>query len=173
MCLPSYWDVVVMDEPEKRKRRVCFTGHRPEKLSIPESEIKEKLKIEILKCIQEGFNVFISGMARGVDMWAAEIVLHLRDNGYNIKLICGVPYKGFEDNWNNEWKLRYNKILSNSDLVRYISPYYSQRFFQIRNEWMVNHSAKVIAAYNEKSGGTYNTIKYANNHNIYITIIKL
>lgn len=171
MYLPSYWDVVVMDEPEKRKRRVCFTGHRPEKLSIPESETKEKLKIEILKCIQEGFNVFISGMARGVDMWAAEIVLHLRDNGYNIKLICAVPYKGFEDNWNSEWKLRYKQILSRADLIRYICLCYSKRCFQIRNEWMVNHSAKVIAVYNGEKGGTCNTIRYANKYNIPIILI--
>lgn len=156
MHLPSNWDVVVMDEPEKRKRRVCFTRHRPEKLSIPESEIKEKLKIEILKCIQEGFNVFISGIARGVDMWAAEIILHLRDNGYNIKPICAVPCKGFEDNWNSEWKLRYKQILSRADLIRYICLSYSKHCFQIRNEWIVNHSTKIIAVYNGEKGETYN-----------------
>lgn len=160
-----------MDEPEKRKRRVCFTGHRPEKLSIPESEIKEKLKIEILKCIQEGFNVFISGMARGVDMWAAEIILELKRTNKDIKLICAIPYKGFEKNWNEEWKVKYNKILSDSDLVRYISPHYSPHCFQIRNEWMVNRSAQVIAVYNGEKGGTYNTMTYAKQLNVPIAII--
>lgn len=33
--------------------------------------------------------------------------------------------------------------------------------FQIRNEWMVNHSNRVIAVFNGESGGTKNTIEYA------------
>lgn len=33
--------------------------------------------------------------------------------------------------------------------------------YQIRNEWMVDHSARLIAAFNGESGGTKNTIDYA------------
>ena len=33
--------------------------------------------------------------------------------------------------------------------------------YQIRNEWMVDHSARVIAVYNGEAGGTQNTILYA------------
>ena len=45
-------------------------------------------------------------MARGVDIWAAEIVLHLRDEGRDIKLICASPYKGFERGWSADWQQR-------------------------------------------------------------------
>mgnify|MGYP002508193063 CR=1 FL=1 len=48
--------------------------------------------------IADGFQTFISGMARGVDLWAAEIVLELRDEGAAIRLICASPYTGFETN---------------------------------------------------------------------------
>ena len=34
------------------------------------------------------------------------------------------------------------------------------------NEWMVNHSARVIAVYNGEAGGTRNTIVYANKHGV-------
>ena len=70
-----------MDEQEKRLHRVCFTGHRPEKLTRFEWLIKKDLEKEIKKAIDDGLTVFISGMARGVDIWAAEIVLKLRDAG--------------------------------------------------------------------------------------------
>ena len=33
--------------------------------------------------------------------------------------------------------------------------------FQIRNEWMVNHAARVIAVFNGEKSGTKNTIDYA------------
>ena len=161
-----------MTEYEKRKRRVCFTGRRPEKLNISELEAKEKLTKVILNSIKDGYSVFISGMARGIDIWAAEIILDLQNSGHDIKLICAVPYKGFEQYWSSDWKTRYQKIISSCNLVRYISPNYSNRCFQIRNEWMVNHSSKVIAFYNGEKGGTRNTILYAQGKNVYISIIE-
>ena len=84
-------------EEEKRLHRCCFTGHRPEKLDRPESEIIALLESEIRKAVDDGFVTFISGMARGVDIWAAEIVLRLRDEGFPIHLICASPFEGFED----------------------------------------------------------------------------
>lgn len=149
-------------EAEKRIHRACFTGHRPEKLQQTEKEICKGLEREIRKAIDCGIYVFITGMARGVDIWAAEIVLRLRNEGQNVKLICASPYDGFERGWSAEWQRRYNVILAAADLVRFICPGYSRACFQIRNEWMVNHSALVIAVFNGQPSGTKNTIDYAN-----------
>lgn len=109
-----------MTEAEKRKHRVCFTGHRPEKLTRHECQVIRDLEAAIKKAIADGYNVFISGMAPGVDIWAAEIVLQLRDEGADIKLICAIPFEGFEKRW-PEWEGRYNAIMEKADLVRFIS----------------------------------------------------
>ncbi len=85
-----------MTEQEKRLQRCCFTGHRPEKLSLPETEVIAWLEKEIRQAIADGFTTFISGMARGVDIWAAEIVLKHRDNGEPIHLICACTYPNFD-----------------------------------------------------------------------------
>ncbi len=61
-----------MSEQELRYHRCCFTGHRPEKLKRSEEEIKEGLEEAILKAIHEGYRTFITGMARGVDIWAGQ-----------------------------------------------------------------------------------------------------
>lgn len=150
-----------MTESEKRMHRVCFTGHRPEKLFQPESVVKDNLEREIKAALADGMNVFISGMARGVDIWAAEIVLKLRKKNPEIKLICASPFEGFEESWKADWQKRYTAIIEAADLVRFICPGYSRACFQIRNEWMVDHSARVIAVYNGEPGGTRNTIEYA------------
>ena len=151
-----------MTEQEMRlKRCCCFTGHRPEKLTQTEAEIITWLEYEIRKTIDDGFTTFISGMARGVDIWAAEIVLHLRDEGLPIHLICASPFEGFERSWDESWKQRYADVIRKADLVKYICKNYSRACFQIRNEWMVDRSARVIAVYNGQSGGTRNTIAYA------------
>lgn len=148
-------------EAEKRRWRCCFTGNRPEKLQMPEYAVKAALEKEIRQAIYDGFSVFISGMARGVDIWAAETVLRVRNTGEAIRLICACPYQGFEQGWGKEWQEQYRKILAAADLVKYISPSYSRSCFQIRNEWMVDHAARVIAVFNGEKSGTKNTIDYA------------
>lgn len=150
-----------MTENEKRMYRVCFTGHRPEKLTRTEKDIVRDLEKEIRQAIADGLSVFITGMARGVDIWAAQIVLSLRNSGYDIKLICACPYDGFESGWSKDWQKQYKEILAAADYVKYVCEGYSRSCFQIRNEWMVNHAARVIAVFNGEKSGTKNTIDYA------------
>lgn len=103
-----------MSEQELRQHRCCFTGHRPERLGMPKSEVVFGLKEEIRTAIADGFQTFISGMARGVDLWAAESVLALRDEGTAVRLICASPYQGFESRWNRVWQERYRPEKSSS-----------------------------------------------------------
>ena len=150
-----------MTENEKRMHRACFTGHRPEKLTRTEKDIVRDLEKEIRQAIADGLSVFITGMARGVDIWAAQIVLSLRNSGYDIKLICACPYDGFESGWSKDWQKQYKEILATADYVKYVCEGYSRSCFQIRIEWMVNHAARVIAVFNGEKSGTKNTIDYA------------
>lgn len=159
-------------EAEMRLHRCCFTGHRPEKLRRSEKEVQADLAYEIRKAVCDGLNVFISGMARGTDIVAAEIVLQLREEGYPVRLICASPYPGFENNWSRSWQTRYGAVIAKADLVRYIRPQYSKGCFQIRNEWLVNHSARVIAVFNGQPSGTKNTIDYALRQGIPVVQIK-
>lgn len=161
-----------MTEAEKRLHRCCFTGHRPEKLRRPENEIRTDLEREIRHAILDGLDVFITGMARGVDIDAAEIVLRLRDEGHPVRLICASPYPGFENSWCETWQIRYQAVITKADLVRYICPQYSRTCFQIRNMWMVDHSARVIAVFNGMPSGTKNTIDYAQQQGLPVVQIR-
>lgn len=162
-----------MTEAEKRKRRLCFTGHRPEKLHSDEATVCAILEGSIDAAIADGFVTFITGMARGVDIWAAEIVLARKAVNPEIRLICALPHPDFEKRWSAHWQARYKAILQQADLVREICPSFSMASYQIRNEWMVDHSARVIAIYNGASGGTAKTIHYAQRNGIDVQIFDL
>lgn len=164
--------ILLMPEAEKRLHRCCFTGHRPEKLRRPEKEIRVNLEHEIRQAVLDGLNVFITGMARGVDIDAAGIVIQLKEEGCPVRLICASPYPGFENNWSRTWQNRYGTVIAKADLVRYICPRYSKGCFQIRNEWLVNHSARVIAVFNGQPSGTKNTIDYALRQGVQVVVIK-
>ena len=56
---------------------------------------------------------------------------------------------------------QYRELLSQADLVKYICPKFSYSSYQNRNEWMVDHSARVIAVFNGEKSGTKNTVDYA------------
>lgn len=149
----------------------CFTGHRPDKLSGREAEIKALLKTEVEKSVSEGFGCFITGMAMGFDIWAAEVVIELCEKYPDIKLICAVPYKGFERMRSKAEKERYENILNKAAYVYILSPKYSYSCFQYRNMWMVDRSQKVIAAFLGLSGGTKNTVDYAKKNQIEVVNI--
>lgn len=60
----------------------CFTGHRPNRLPSgyrrdPSAcaPLHSALREAILQAVRDGFTTFVSGMALGVDTWAAEEVL--------------------------------------------------------------------------------------------------
>lgn len=126
-----------MTEAEKRMRRCCFTGHRPSKLKQDEQTVKKALSDAIDTAIARGFTTFITGMAQGTDIWAAEIVLERRMHSPDLKLICALPHPDFETSWCAEWRERYNAVRSEADLERTICTEYSKGAYQKRNIWMV------------------------------------
>ena len=145
-----------------RNQRCCFTGHRPDKLNLNETEVKFLLEKAIDKAIQKGFVTFITGMAMGTDIWGAELILEKRKYNNDIRLICALPHSGFEKRRSYTEKTKFNNILKNADLVKLVNDKYYSGCYQTRNQWMVDHSALVIAVYNGKNSGTKNTIDYAN-----------
>lgn len=150
-----------MSETELRKHRCCFTGHRPDKMDHGEKEIKPLLEKAIDEAIENGYVTFITGMAEGVDIWAAEIVLERKKKNPNLHLICALPHPGFEKRRSMTEKMRFNRIIKNADLVKQINDHYFTGCYQIRNEWMVDHSSFVIAVFNSQKSGTKNTVDYA------------
>lgn len=161
-----------MTEQEKRLHRCCFTGHRPEKLKRSEKEITSALWEAIADAIDAGFTTFISGMARGVDIWAAEQVIEFRKTNPGIHLIAAIPHPNFEKRWPAEWQARYRRIIETADLVKTVCPSFSMGSYQARNEWMVDHSSRLIAVYNGAAGGTRNTIEYAISHGIQLCWVR-
>lgn len=139
----------------------CFMGHRPENLTIKEERAKFLLRKEIKQAIADGYKTFISGMARGVDIWAAEIVLETKRYYPDIKLICAQPYEYFSKDQSWEWNVRYKKITCQASETVTVSCKQNKDCFIIRNKWMIDHSNRLIALYDGSKGETQNTIQYA------------
>lgn len=160
-------------ESELRLHRCAFTGHRPERIRGSEAMVIAGLRKEILDAIENGYTTFISGCSRGVDLWAASIVLELRRTNKSLKLICAVPFEGFESKWPPDWIKHYKMVRKQADWVEIIAPGYSPDVYQKRNVWMVNRATRVIAVWDGYPSGTQNTVDYAKSKEVPTYVIKL
>ena len=160
------------EKEEMRQRRCCFTGHRPNKMKDTESELKPRLAEAIEAALAAGKRTFITGMARGTDIYAGELVLQYREAEPSIHLICALPHPDFEKSWSPHWQKRYQAILQQADFIKTVCPEFSMGSYQTRNEYMVDRSSMVIAVFNGESGGTKNTIDYAREQGVEIIMIK-
>ena len=92
----------------------CFTGHRPDKLpwgTRGEDPRCAALKQRIAAALEEeyaaGVRHFISGMARGADLYFAEAVLELRARRRDVVLECARPCESQADRWPEGERVRY------------------------------------------------------------------
>ncbi|MDE6710243.1 MAG: DUF1273 domain-containing protein, partial [Oscillospiraceae bacterium] len=161
-----------------KSRTVCFSGHRPEKLPLKGDGgamviryLKSILYKEILDSISAGYNRFITGLARGVDLWAGEILMELKADGEKISIIAVKPYKAHGDNFYGEEKFSLGRLLSNADEVICLADEYRKGCFQRRNEYMVDRSGKLIAVVSDYRSGTGATIRYAEKQGIEVRTI--
>ena len=122
----------------------CVSGHR----DIPADEtapVKEALRQEIEKAVNDGFTAFLSGFADGVDQYFAEIILELQDENPNLKLIAVLPYQKRMDSLCQ--KEHTNALLDACAEVIVIQEEYRPNVYAKCNRYMVEHSDRVIAVY--------------------------
>lgn len=149
------------------KKHVCaFTGHRPEKLEYEESHVTTWLEDMVWQAVNDGYTIFMSGVQRGVDLWAAEAVLSVKSKGVDIRLVAASAFKGMENDWPDDWKEKYNHVLSEADEVVFVSNESGKKAFTQRDHYMVDHASRLIAVYSGAKGGTKETIEYAKTKDI-------
>lgn len=143
---------------------VAFTGHRPNKLGgykLPNPTylyVCQQIEKTLIELKPEKV---ISGMALGIDQWAANIAWKLK-----IPFIAAVPFEGQETAWPQASQKTFQSLIRLANEVVIISPgKYEAVKMQVRNEWMVDHSDKLIAVWDGTSGGTGNCVNYAKSKN--------
>ena len=156
-----------------------FTGHRPSRFAFGFDEesagclsLKSALLSQIQGMCDRGVTTFLSGMALGTDLWAAEAVLALKKRGRPLRLVCVLPCETQADRWAECHRERYFSILEGADEVLYISCRYTPDCMARRNRYLIDHSDFLIAVYDGGDrGGTAYTVDYARHRGRSIVVI--
>ena len=145
---------------------VCFSGHRiiP---SIRQKELSQRLLAVIARAYAEGYRCFYCGMAMGFDLLAAKAALSLQLELPELQVFAVVPYRNQTDRWNERLKSEYGTILRMVNEVIVLSEHYYHGCLLRRNDYMVNHSSRLIAWYDgQPKGGTFYTCRKAREKDI-------
>ena len=133
---------------------VAFSGHR----KIPASGIdrlRRQLRSAILRLYDAGCVDYISGMAVGFDLLAAEAVLELRGEGKKLRRTAAIPCPGQSRFYSVGDKARYQKVLNEADRIVTVSKSYHRGCMLRRNDYLVDNSGQFIAYYDgSRRGGT-------------------
>ena len=161
------------------EKSCAFTGHRPARFSFGYNEndvqcmkIKALMSEWIAGLIAKGVTDFYSGMALGVDQWAAEIVLDMKKRHPGLRLIAVRPCETQADSWSAEQRERHFDALALCDDVVTLYTRYARACMFERNRYLVDRAGHLLAIYDGGTdGGTSYTIKYAKQQGRSITVI--
>jgi uncharacterized phage-like protein YoqJ len=124
-------------------------------------EFKARLRDTIETLIGEGYAHFISGGALGMDMFAAEAVLELKEKYPWIVLEMVSPFDAQAARWNDEYRMRHDRLFASADIVTATGHEYTKACMFRRNRYLVENADLLLAAYDGQPGGTAMTVQYA------------
>lgn len=135
---------------------VAFTGHRNYRSGAGEALMRTLEELHA-----RGFRTFLSGMAAGFDLAAAEAVVALRARHPDVRLVAVVPFRGQERLFTPEDRARYALLLAAADRTELLSECYHRGCYLRRNDWLINHASTLVAWYDGSEGGTRYTVARA------------
>ena len=145
----------------KRETTCCFTGPRPPRLPAGGREdapemlvLKEKLDAAVRRAYDDGYRVFIDGMAEGFDLLAAEAVLKLREEYPDVHLMAAFPAPESRKNHSAEVCERIERIVAKASIAVYAYTKYEKGCELRRNLSLVSRAGRIIGYYNGLSSGT-------------------
>lgn len=134
----------------------AFTGHRTYCGEAPEA-----LRQAVETLYAEGCRTFLSGMAAGFDLAAAETVLACRSKLPGLRLVAVVPFEGQQNRFSNLDRKRFGRIVSAADEMAVLSAQYHRGVYMQRNDFLVSHAARLVAWFDGSPGGTLYTVRRA------------
>ena len=108
------------------KLTCAITGYRPSRFRFKYNEnnkdckrIKRRMEEQFSLLYQKGVHHFIVGGTLGVDMWAGEILLAMKEKSEfsEIKLTIALPFEGYDVDWDRVSRERKNQIQKQAEVL--------------------------------------------------------
>ncbi|GAA0440172.1 DUF1273 domain-containing protein [Lentibacillus halophilus] len=159
---------------------LAVTGYKPMELNIykPDDDrikyIKAALESRLVGFIEDGLEWVIISGKMGVEQWAGEVALSLRES-YDLKLAVIPPFEHQDERWPEHIQHVYQELISSADFFR---PLYKGRYsgpYQYRtcNQWLIDKSDGCLLLLDDEFHGSnryfyQETQSHADDYPIYL-----
>ena len=125
---------------------------------------------------EKGVRRFLVGGSLGVDQWAGEIILRLKEQPEysDIELVVVLPFPGHDEQWDARSRERLAFLIQHCAECITIGKSAGQESYVQRNRYMVDHADCLLAVYDGESNlrsGTMQTVNYAGRKNLAMIFI--
>lgn len=139
----------------ENQKIITITGYRSFELGIfqakdPKLSLLYKfIKQSLIEWIENGVEWVVIGGNLGIELWAAEMVIELKQEGYVVQLAIILPFVDFGKQWNDKNKALLDKVLSAADYVNYVSqkPYEHPSQLSNHTRFVAQHTDMLWAIY--------------------------
>lgn len=108
-------------------KSILISGYRSYELNIFNQTdlkllyLKEFIKDRLVQYIENGVEWFVITGQLGIELWAGEVLLELKEEYPEVSLAVLLPFTGFGENWNETNKTMFEEIIHQADYVNYTS----------------------------------------------------
>lgn len=161
----------------------AVTGHRPTRFKFKYKEdnagckrLKKRLRDRFVELYEQGVHRFYVGGTLGVDMWAGEILLRLKEQPEykDLELCIVLPCKGHDAKWDDRSQKRMAFLQKHSAETVIVGKGLAAEDYRKRNEYMVDHADVLVAVYDDDHSirsGTGMTVNYAKKKELAVILI--
>lgn len=106
---------------------ILISGYRSYELNIFNHTdpkyiyLKKFIKNRLIRYIEEGVEWFVITGQLGIELWAGEVVIELKEEYPEINLAVLLPYTSFGEKWNEMNKTLFEEVVRQADYVNYTS----------------------------------------------------
>ncbi|GAF14065.1 hypothetical protein JCM19045_3353 [Bacillus sp. JCM 19045] len=142
---------------------LLVTGYKAHELGVFSEKhvgiswIKKTLEKRIRSYVEEGLEWVVTSGQTGVEQWAIDVVISLRESEYpELRLAVLPPFEQQEANWKDETKALYIERLAKADFVQCISkrPYENPNQLKQKNEYLVQKTDAMLVLYDDLMEGS-------------------
>ncbi|XID90156.1 DUF1273 domain-containing protein [Paenibacillaceae bacterium WGS1546] len=141
-------------------KNLLVTGYRAHELGIFDQKhkgipyIRRAIEARLIPLLEEGLEWIVTPGQYGVDLWACETAIELKERYPHLKISILTAFAGQEEKWKEDKQDYYRGILRGVDYVGTVSkrPYSGAWQFRARDELLLRKTDGILLVYDDEAG---------------------
>lgn len=145
----------------KKKQALTITGYRNYEIGVFQDKdpkikvLKKVIRDVLIPLIEDGLEWVLIGGNLGIELWAGQVVLELKQDYPEIQLAVILPFEGWGENWKEPNQLVLSEVKAAADYVNATShrPYQNPSQLKNHTTFLLEKTSGCLIVYDEEFKG--------------------